>query len=86
MALSAAFISTLQVWGPFSPIHLLIPVTLFGLWGGVRAAQRGDIAAHRQAMVSLFVLALVVTGLFTLMPGRIMHQTVFGAYSGGETR
>ena len=82
VALSGLFISTIGLFGYFSPIHLLIPVTVLSLWTGVRAARRGDVAAHRSTMVSLFVLALVVTGAFTLVPGRIMHGTVFGAEAG----
>jgi len=26
----------------------------------------------------LYGLALILTGLFTLLPGRVMHQVVFG--------
>lgn len=40
-ALSAMFIHTINLWGKFSPIHILIPVTLVGLWQGVQAARRG---------------------------------------------
>jgi uncharacterized membrane protein len=29
-------------------------------------------------MIAIFAGALVVAGLFTLMPGRIMHAVVFG--------
>jgi uncharacterized membrane protein len=36
------------------------------------------IRAHRKTMLSLFWLALVGAGLFTLLPGRIMGQMVFG--------
>jgi hypothetical protein len=31
-------------------------------------------------MILLFTGALVVAGLFTLVPGRIMHQVFFGAW------
>ena len=86
VALSALFISDLKTWGYFSPIHLLIPVTLAGLWFGVRDARRGNITAHARGMKSLFVLAIVVTGAFTLMPGRIMHGVVFGVETGGDGR
>ena len=78
-AASAAFISTIKLWGPFSPIHLLIPVVFASLWVGVRHARRGDVASHRRAMITLFVLALLITGGFTLYPGRIMHAVVFGS-------
>ena len=30
------------------------------------------------AMIAIFSGALVVAGLFTLLPGRIMHTVVFG--------
>jgi uncharacterized membrane protein len=29
-------------------------------------------------MISIYSLALVVTGLFTLWPGRIAHKVLFG--------
>ena len=76
-ALSALFIHAIQLWGPFSPIHLLIPVTLIGLWQAVAAARRGNIRLHKLMMASLYGLALVVTGLFTLLPNRVMHAVVF---------
>ena len=40
----------------------------------VQAARRGDIRRHKRAMTSLFWLALVLTGAFTFLPGRVMHQ------------
>jgi uncharacterized membrane protein len=30
-------------------------------------------------MIFIFAGALVVAGLFTLLPGRIMHRVIFGA-------
>ncbi|SFH65759.1 DUF2306 domain-containing protein [Albimonas pacifica] len=77
-ALSALFISSIRVWGPFSPIHLLIPTTLGALVYAVRAARRGNLRAHRWTMLSLYALALVLTGAFTLLPGRVMHAVLFG--------
>jgi len=78
VALSAIWIHEIRLWGRRSPIHLLIPVTLFGLWGGWRTARAGNIAAHRRIMIALYVTALVVTGAFTLLPGRTMHTVLFG--------
>lgn len=77
-AVSAVFIHTLNIWGPFSPIHLLIPVTLLTLWLGVRSARRGDVRRHKRSMLLLFWLALVITGFFTLLPGRAMNGVLFG--------
>ena len=86
VALSALFISTLGTWGYFSPIHLLIPLTLWTLYATLRDARRGRIRAHARAMVSLFVFALVITGAFTFLPGRLMHETAFGPPTYGEMR
>ncbi len=75
---SSFFIHTIRTWGPFSPIHLLSAFTFAMIPLAVFAASRGRIEAHRRAMLSIYALALIVTGLFTLWPGRIMHRVVFG--------
>jgi len=72
------FIHTIRTWGPWSPIHLLSLFTLMMVPLAVLAARQGRVASHRRAMTWLFLLALVVTGLFTLWPGRIMHAVIFG--------
>ncbi len=64
--------------GRFSWIHGLSVVTLVSVPLAVWAAMRGRVATHRISMMSVFGLALVLTGLFTLLPGRIMHRVVFG--------
>jgi uncharacterized membrane protein len=77
VSVSAFFIHELRVWGPWSPIHLLAIFTLAALPLGVHA--RGHrIARHRNAMIAIFTGALVVAGLFTFLPGRIMHAVAFG--------
>ena len=78
-ALSAVFIHEIAVWGKYSPIHLLIPVTLVGLILAIKAARQGNIRLHQRIMMLLFALALVVTGLFTLLPGRAVQAVIFGA-------
>jgi uncharacterized membrane protein len=64
--------------GAFSLIHLLILPLLWGLWAGWRAARRGDVAAHKKAMVAVYIVGIVITGGFTLLSGRLMNQVVFG--------
>jgi len=78
VALTGFFIHEIRLIGPFSPIHLLCFVVLVSLWSAWRAAQRGETARHGWTMASLYVLALIVTGGFTLLPGRIMHSVIFG--------
>ncbi|WP_121061012.1 DUF2306 domain-containing protein [Chachezhania antarctica] len=76
---SSFFIHDLRLWGPFSPLHLLSVITLAGLGYAVVMARRGEIERHRRTMQYLFCLALVLTGAFTLLPGRVMHQVIFGS-------
>jgi uncharacterized membrane protein len=78
VSVTAFFIHQLRLWGPWSPIHLLAIFTLTMLPVGVLAAHRHNVARHRYTMIGLFLGALVIAGLFTLVPGRIMHAVVFG--------
>src|ERR1700712_4678983 len=78
VALSSFFIWTIRLWWLFSPIHLISLFTLAMLWRGVAAARRGDIKHHKRTMEYTYFLALVVTGLLTFLPGRIMYQVAFG--------
>ena len=77
VAISSFFIHTICTVGPFSIIHLLSIVTLAILPIGVMRARRRDIRGHRRSMQLLFLGALLVAGVFTFMPGRIMHDVVF---------
>ena len=78
IAISSFWIHTIRMFGPFSPIHLLSIFTLVTLPLAVLAAHRHRVPQHRNAMIAIFFGALVITGLFTLVPGRIMHAVVFG--------
>ena len=75
---SSFWIHDLKIWGVWSPIHLLSIFTLVMLPMAVWAAHRHAVEPHRKAMIGIFSGALVVAGLFTLVPGRIMHAVVFG--------
>lgn len=77
-ALSSFGIHGIALVGPFGPIHLLSILTLGMLARGVRAALLRRIAEHQAVMRNLYVWALGVAGLFTLLPGRVMHRVVFG--------
>jgi uncharacterized membrane protein len=78
VSITAFFIHTIRLWGPWSPIHLLAIFTLIMLPVGVLAAHRHAVERHRRTMIGLFVGALVIAGLFTFVPGRIMHAVAFG--------
>ena len=78
VSVSAFWIHERQLWGPWSPIHLLAILTLIMLPLGVYFARRHMLIGHRTTMIGLFAGALVIAGLFTLLPGRIMHAVAFG--------
>ena len=78
VAASAFVIHAIRLWGPWSPIHLLAIFTLVMLPIAVLHAHRHHVEQHRTAMISLFLGALVIAGIFTFYPGRIMHAVVFG--------
>jgi uncharacterized membrane protein len=77
VAASSLWIHEIRLFGPWSPIHLLSIFTLIMLPVAVWRARRHRVADHRRIMTMTFVGALVIAGLFTLLPGRIMHAVVF---------
>jgi uncharacterized membrane protein len=78
VAVSSFWIHQSRLWGPWSPIHLLSIFTLVILPIGVWKAHRHEVRDHRRIMIFIFSGALVIAGLFTLVPGRIMHAVLFG--------
>jgi len=78
VAVSSFWIHQIRLVGPWSPIHLLSIFTLITVPLGVWRAHRHQVADHRLIMTLVFSGALLIAGLFTLLPGRIMHAVVFG--------
>jgi uncharacterized membrane protein len=78
VSISAFFIHELRIWGPWSPIHLLAVFTLVMLPLAVWRARRHEVTQHKRAMAALFAGALLIAGLFALLPGRVMHAVAFG--------
>jgi uncharacterized membrane protein len=65
--------------GSMSLIHLFIPLTFFGVFAALWNVRRGDIAGHKRAMLGLYFGGILIAGTLAFMPGRIMHQLVFGS-------
>jgi uncharacterized membrane protein len=78
VAISSFWVHQIRLVGPWSPIHLLSIFVLVMLPLAVWRAHRRQVVEHRRTMIAIFSGALVVAGLFTLLPGRIMHAVVFG--------
>ena len=78
VSVSSFFIHEIKLWGAYSPIHLLSLWTIFSLGLAIYFVRVGNIKRHKQVMIALYCFALILTGFFTFMPGRVMHQIVFG--------
>jgi uncharacterized membrane protein len=83
-ALTGLFIRDFRLpnlWG-FTPIHWLIPLTLFSLYRAFRFLAAGNIPGHRETMQWLYFGACIVAGGFTLLPGRYLGDLVWGQWLG----
>ena len=78
-ALSAVFIRdhAMPNLAGYTPIHLLIPATLAGLFFAFWRLARRDIAGHRNTMRWLYFSACIVAGGFTLLPGRYLGHLLW---------
>jgi uncharacterized membrane protein len=78
-ALTGLFIRDFRLpnfWG-YTPIHLLIPLTVFSLFRAFRFLAAGNIPGHRKTMQWLYFNACIVAGGFTLLPGRYLGDLVW---------
>ena len=66
----------------FTPIHILVPVVLFGLFGAFWMLAHGNVRGHRKTMQGLYFGACIVAGAFTLLPNRYLGQLVLGQWLG----
>jgi hypothetical protein len=49
---------------------------------GIWEIRHGRVQSHQATMKSTYLGALLLTGAFTLLPGRRMHDMLFGTESG----
>lgn len=83
-AVSAIFIRdfSLPNLAGYTPIHLLVPVTFFGLFSAFHYLAKGRIRSHRMTMQGLYVSTCVVASAFTLLPNRYLGRLVWGQWLG----
>ncbi len=60
--------------GSFSPIHILSVVVLVSVPAAVFAIRNGRVNTHRRVMQIVFFSGLVLPGLLTLLPGRLLGR------------
>ncbi|MGD9979155.1 MAG: DUF2306 domain-containing protein [Hyphomonadaceae bacterium] len=76
-AISSLFIMEVNR-GFFSFIHLLSGWTIIALPMAIFAIRNRKVDAHRRAMTGMFVGGLLVAGLLSFIPGRVMFEMFFG--------
>lgn len=76
-AFSAIFIRQIND-GSFSWIHLFVPLTFFALWETFHYIRKGNVKKHRNAVMGLFFGALLIPGIISFLPGRLMWHVLFG--------
>jgi uncharacterized membrane protein len=80
-AIAALFVHQVMpksIFFGMSPIHLFVPLTLFGVVGALRGAWTHNIAQHRGSMLGVYIGGILIAGTLAFAPGRIMHAVVFG--------
>lgn len=77
VAISSFFIHVINPAG-YSLIHILSVITVCALPLGVYAARRHKVDLHKRIMRNVYVGGLVVAGVFTFFPGRLIWQMFFG--------
>ncbi|WP_375175488.1 DUF2306 domain-containing protein [Pseudooceanicola sp.] len=77
-AISSFWINGIRLIGPFSPIHLLSVLTLYNVIWAVVELRRGNRRAHEGILRATAYWSLGLAGLFTLIPGRMMAEALFG--------
>ena len=81
-AITAIFvhqIPSLDIFYGFSPIHLFVPLTLFGVVGALYGARTHNVGLHKRAMLAVYIGGLLIAGSFAFVPGRMMHAILFGS-------
>lgn len=77
-ATAALFIHALNPPNGFSPIHLFVLLTYFGVARAYLAIRKGEVAAHRAALLGVVFGGIVIAGGFVFIPGRLLATWLFG--------
>ena len=65
--------------GSYSFIHVFVPMTYIASYKIIATARRGDMQGHRYEVISLYLGALMIPGIFSMaLPGRLLNVWLFG--------
>lgn len=80
-ALTMLVVALTSLWVPaflhFTWIHLFTAVTLVALPLGIWRIRRGNVVAHAATMKGLYIGGLIIAGVFTLVPGRLLGNLLW---------
>jgi len=67
-----------QLFNHFGWIHSFSFLTLYTIPTAYTAIRKGRVKKHQRKMIVLYFGAIIIAGGFTLVPGRYLHQVLFG--------
>ncbi|MAM70599.1 MAG: hypothetical protein CMP91_05585 [Gammaproteobacteria bacterium] len=67
-----------QLLNHFGYLHLFSLLVLVSVPMSYLAIRRGDVLAHRNSMIGLYVGGILVAGSIAFLPGRMLTQLLFG--------
>ena len=67
-----------RIFNHFGFIHSFSLLTLYLVPAAYYAARQGRVRVHRANMIGLYVGGILIAGSFALLPGRMLHQWLFG--------
>lgn len=79
MVTTATAATFIKSGGSFSFIHIFVPMTYIASYKIIATARRGDMKGHRYEVISLYLGALMIPGIFSLiLEGRLLNVWLFG--------
>lgn len=67
-----------RILNHFGFIHIFSLLALINVPIAYVSARRGNIRAHRGAMLGLYLGGILIAGAFAFSPGRMLHAWLFG--------
>lgn len=77
VAVTAFFIHSFAVIGPFSPLHLFAVSSILTLAFSFWQVRKGNNSAHRDSLRSLYWYGLCLASLANFLPERMVNRTFF---------
>ncbi len=78
MVVTAVAITFSRGGTDFSWIHVFVPITLFGSWKTIATARAGNIKEHKSHLIGMYLGALMIPGVFSFLPNRLMGVLLYG--------